>query len=334
MKTTSNLQRVLDSGAFAVTAEIGPPKSADPAVVRKHARNMKGYADAFNLTDNQTATVRLSSWAASLVCMQEGVEPVMQMACRDRNRIAIQSDILGASAMGVRNVLCITGDHQIFGNQREAKNVYDLDSVQELMVLRSMRDDAKTWGGDVLETPPQLYLGAVENPFGDPFEFRVPRLAKKIAAGAEFIQTQSIYDMERFETFMDGVRERGLDRKVHILAGVLPLKSVEGRPVHEEQGLGNERAGRGHRPDEERCRPEGGGHQAQRGDHRASQAGQGGPRGPHHGGVLGGEGAGNRAGGRSASPAGRPGAGKVNVPVRVPACHARLFLYEGRTSLL
>ena len=134
---------------------------------------------------------------------------------------------MGASALGVRNVLCLTGDHQIFGNQKEAKNVYDLDSIQELMVLRSMRDEGKAWGGDVLETAPQLYLGAVENPFGDPFEFRVPRLAKKVAAGAEFVQTQSVYDMERFETFMDQVRERGLDSKVHILAGVLPLKSAK-----------------------------------------------------------------------------------------------------------
>jgi methylenetetrahydrofolate reductase (NADPH) len=227
MKASSNLQRVLDSGQFAVTAEIGPPKGANPEVLRKHAGNMKGYADAFNLTDNQTAVVRLSSWAASLVCLQEGIEPVMQMACRDRNRIAIQSDALGASALGVRNILCLTGDHQVFGNQKEAMNVFDLDSIQELMVLRSMRDEGKTWGGDALETAPQLYLGAVENPFGDPFEFRVPRLAKKVAAGAEFIQTQSIYDMERFETFMDDVRDRGLDRKVHILAGVLPLKSAK-----------------------------------------------------------------------------------------------------------
>jgi methylenetetrahydrofolate reductase (NADPH) len=227
MKASSNLQQVLDSGQFAVTAEIGPPKGANPEVVRKHARNMKGYADAFNLTDNQTAVVRLSSWAASLVCLQEGVEPVMQMACRDRNRIAIQSDVLGASALGVKNMLCLTGDHQIFGNQKEAKNVYDLDSIQELMVLRMMRDEGKTWGGDPLETAPKIYLGAVENPFGDPFEFRVPRLAKKVAAGADFIQTQSIYDMDRFERFMDGVRDRGLDRKVHILAGVLPLKSAK-----------------------------------------------------------------------------------------------------------
>ena len=227
MKASSNLQRVLDSGQFAVTAEIGPPKGANPETLRKHARNMKGYADAFNLTDNQTAVVRLSSWAASLVCLQEGIEPVMQMACRDRNRIAIQSDALGASALGVRNVLCLTGDHQIFGNQKEAKNVFDLDSIQELMVLRSMRDEGKTWGGDALEAAPQLYLGAVENPFGDPFEFRVPRLAKKVAAGADFIQTQSIYDMDRFETFMDEVRERGLDKKVHLMAGVLPLKSAK-----------------------------------------------------------------------------------------------------------
>ena len=227
MKASSNLQQVLDSGQFAVTAEIGPPKGANPEVVRKHAQNMKDYADAFNLTDNQTAVVRLSSWAASLVCLQEGVEPVMQMACRDRNRIAIQSDALGASALGVRNILCLTGDHQIFGNQKEAKNVYDLDSIQELMVLRMMRDEGKTWGGDPLETAPQIYLGAVENPFGDPFEFRVPRLAKKVAAGADFIQTQSIFDLDRFERFMDEVRDRGLDRKVHILAGVLPLKSAK-----------------------------------------------------------------------------------------------------------
>ena len=227
MKANSNLQRVLDSGQFAVTAEIGPPKGANLDPVRKHARNMKGYADAFNLTDNQTAVVRLSSWAASLVCLQEGVEPVMQMACRDRNRIAIQSDTLGASALGVRNILCLTGDHQIFGNQKEAKNVYDLDSIQELMVLRAMRDEGKTWGGDPLEAAPQIYLGAVENPFGDPLEFRVPRLAKKVVAGADFIQTQSIYDMDRFETFMDEVRDRGLDRKVHILAGVMPLKSAK-----------------------------------------------------------------------------------------------------------
>ena len=227
MKASSHLQQVLDSGQFAVTAEIGPPKGADPGVVRKHARNMKGYADAFNLTDNQTAVVRLSSWAASLVCIQEGVEPVMQMACRDRNRIAIQSDALGASALGVRNILCLTGDHQIFGNQKEAKNVYDLDSIQELMVLRSMRDEGKTWGGDPLESAPQIILGAVENPFGDPFEFRVPRLAKKVVAGADFIQTQSIYDMDRFERFMDEVCDRGLDRKFHILAGVMPLKSAK-----------------------------------------------------------------------------------------------------------
>jgi methylenetetrahydrofolate reductase (NADPH) len=227
MKASSNLQRVLDSGQFGVTAEIGPPKSANPDSVRRIARNLKGYADAFNLTDNQTATVRLSSLASSLVCLQEGVEPVMQMACRDRNRIAIQSDALGASALGIRNLLCLTGDHQIFGNQKEAKNVYDLDSIQELMILRKMRDEGKTWGGDALETAPQFYLGAVENPFGDPLEFRVPRLAKKIAAGADFIQTQSIYDMERFEAFMGQVRDRGLDSKVHILAGVLPLKSAK-----------------------------------------------------------------------------------------------------------
>jgi methylenetetrahydrofolate reductase (NADPH) len=225
MKAGSDLERVLSAGRFAVTAEIGPPKSASPEVVIKHARAMRGHADAFNLTDNQTAMVRLSSIASGMICLQEGVEPVVQMTCRDRNRLAMQSDILGASALGIRNVLCISGDHQCFGNQREAKNVYDLDSIQQLLVFRKMRDEGQVWGGDKLEVPPKLFLGAAANPFADPFEFRVQRLAKKVSAGADFIQTQSIYDMGRFERWMAQVRERGLHERVHILAGVMPLKS-------------------------------------------------------------------------------------------------------------
>lgn len=226
MKAGSNLEKVLESGRFVVTAEIGPPKSASAEAVRKRARALKGSADAFNLTDNQTAIVRLSSLASSVACLQEGVEPVMQMTCRDRNRIALQSDLLGASALGVRNVLCISGDHQTFGNQREAKNVYDLDPIQQLMVFRRMRDEGKVWGEDALEEKPQVFLGAAANPFADPFEFRVARLAKKASAGADFVQTQAIFDLDRFERFMSQVRERGLDRKVHILAGVVPLKSA------------------------------------------------------------------------------------------------------------
>jgi methylenetetrahydrofolate reductase (NADPH) len=226
MKAGSNLEAVLESGRFAVTAEIGPPKSASAVAVRKKALLLKDCADAFNLTDNQTAIVRLSSMASSVACIQEGVEPIMQMTCRDRNRIAMQSDLLGAASLGVRNVLCISGDHQTFGNQREAKNVYDLDPVQQLMVFRGMRDQGQVWGGDALEERPQLFLGAAANPFADPFEFRVARLAKKVNAGADFVQTQAIFDLERFEKFMALVRERGLDRKTHILAGVVPLRSA------------------------------------------------------------------------------------------------------------
>jgi methylenetetrahydrofolate reductase (NADPH) len=225
MRSGSNLERVLSSGAFAVTAEIGPPKSASADKLRGHARALSGFADAYNLTDNQTAMARMSSIACAAVLLSEGLEPVVQMTCRDRNRLAMQADILGASALGVRNVLCISGDHQTFGNQREAKNVYDLDSVQELMVLRKMRDEGRLWGGDELEVAPRLFLGAAANPFADPFEFRVTRLAKKVKAGADFVQTQSIYDMERFERWMALVREKGLHEKAHILAGVMPLKS-------------------------------------------------------------------------------------------------------------
>ena len=225
MNARSGLERILLEGRFAVTAEIGPPKSASAESVRKHAREMRGSADAFNLTDNQTAMSRMSSIACAAVLIQEGLEPVVQMTCRDRNRIAMQSDILGASALGVRNVLCISGDHQTFGNMKEAKNVYDVDSVQELMILRKMRNEGRLWSGDALEVAPVLFLGAAANPFADPFEFRVTRLAKKVKAGADFVQTQSIYDMDRFERWMALVRAKGLHEKVHIIAGVMPLKS-------------------------------------------------------------------------------------------------------------
>ncbi len=226
MSYRSNLERVLASGRFAVTAEIGPPKSASGDAVRQRARMLRGHADAFNLTDNQTAIVRLSSVASAALCIQEGIEPVVQMTCRDRNRIALQSDLLGAASLGVRNVLCLSGDHQTFGNQKGAKNVYDLDPIQELVVFRRMRDEGMVWGGDALEQAPQVFLGATANPFADPFELRAVRLAKKVSAGAEFVQTQAVFDLERFERFMEQVRERRLDEKVHVLAGVIPLRSA------------------------------------------------------------------------------------------------------------
>ncbi len=226
MKAGSNLEKVLDAGKFAVTAEIGPPQSSNPEPLTHHAKMMKGSADAFNLTDNQTAVVRLSSIASAAIIMKEGVEPVIQMTCRDRNRIALQSDLLGASAIGVRNVLCLTGDHQTFGNEKGAKSVFDFDSISELYTFDRLRTEGVQSGGEKIEDPPKVYLGCAENPFATPYEFRAMRLAKKVAAGADFVQTQAIFDMDMFESWMEEVRSRGLDKKTHILAGVIPMKTA------------------------------------------------------------------------------------------------------------
>jgi methylenetetrahydrofolate reductase (NADPH) len=226
MKSGSNLERILEKGLFAVTAELGPPKGNDIGVVEKKANLLKGYVDAINVTDNQTAIVRMSSIAACSLLVRMGLEPVMQMVTRDRNRIAMQSDIFGASALGIKNMLCLTGDHQSFGNQVDSKNVHDMDSIQLIDCFRTIRDEKTILGGDdEVEGDVKMYIGAAANPFGDPFEFRVVRLAKKVAAGADFIQTQCIYDMNRFKEWMKMVRDRGLHEKVHIMAGVTPLKS-------------------------------------------------------------------------------------------------------------
>ncbi|HSR10380.1 MAG TPA: methylenetetrahydrofolate reductase, partial [Thermodesulfobacteriota bacterium] len=226
MKAGSNLEKILSGGGFAVTGELGPPKGCDLSVVERKAGLLKGNVDSINVTDNQTAIVRMSSIAVSAILVRMGLEPNMQMVCRDRNRIAMQSDIFGAYALGIRNMLCLSGDHQKFGNQPTAKNVFDLDSIQLIQTVKQMRDEHKVLGGDDIEGPPQMFIGAAANPFADPFEFRVIRLAKKAAAGADFIQTQCIYDMKKFEKFMEMARDRGLDKRVHILAGVTPLKSV------------------------------------------------------------------------------------------------------------
>jgi methylenetetrahydrofolate reductase (NADPH) len=226
MKAGSKLEKILSSGGFAVTGELGPPKGTDVSVIERKANLLKGNVDAINITDNQTAIVRMSSIAVGAILHRMGLEPTMQMVVRDRNRIAIQSDIFGAYALGIRNILCLSGDHQKFGNHPTAKNVFDLDSIQLIQTVKLMRDEHKVLGGDEIEGPPQMFIGAAANPFADPFEYRVIRLAKKAAAGADFIQTQCIYDMGKFERFMQMVRERGLHEKVHILAGVTPLKSA------------------------------------------------------------------------------------------------------------
>jgi len=224
-KAGSRLEKVLLSGHFAVTAELGPPKSADLELVRRKIGYLKSYVDAANITDNQTAIVRLSSIATATVLCQNGLEPVIQMTCRDRNRIAIQSDILGAYALGIKNILCLTGDHQSLGNHPGARGVFDLDSIQFVQAVKTMRDEGIILGGESLASSPDIFIGAAANPFADPLEFRVIRLAKKIEAGAGFIQTQCIYNIERFETWLNMAADRGLTEKAYILGGVTPLKS-------------------------------------------------------------------------------------------------------------
>ena len=227
MKSGSNLERVLTSGNFAVTGELGPPKNSDPDIVRNKARLLKGKVDAVNITDCQTAIVRMSSIGAGLITQAEGVEPVIQMTCRDRNRIGMQSDILAASAMGLKNLLCLTGDHQKFGNHPGSKGVFDMDSIQLLGMVREMRDEKKFQCGEEIKgAAPELFVGAAANPFAYPFEFRAVRLGKKIANGADFVQTQIIYNVEKFAKFMEMCRDLGLDKKAYILAGITPPKSL------------------------------------------------------------------------------------------------------------
>ncbi|MFV0437733.1 MAG: methylenetetrahydrofolate reductase [Desulfopila sp.] len=224
--TESKLEKIFKSGQLAVTSECGPPRSSDPAHIVEKGQLIKDHVDAINVTDNQTSVTRICSLAACIHLKNMGLEPVLQMVTRDRNRIALQSDLLGAASFGINNVLCLSGDHQSFGDHRQAQNVFDLDSMQLIQTVRYMREESKFLSGDEIKVPPKFFVGAAANPFGDPFKIRVPRLAKKVASGAEFIQTQCIYNMERFEQWMEGVRERGLDQQVYIMAGITPMRSV------------------------------------------------------------------------------------------------------------
>ena len=227
LQSGSNLEILLRSGKFAVTAELGPPRGADRSVIEKKAAILKGYGDAFNITDCQTAVVRMSSIAAGRIVLDAGLEPIIQMTCRDRNRIAIQSDLLGAAALGAKNLLCLTGDHQKFGDHPMAKGVFDIDSIQLIQMVKILRDEKKFQSGQELKaSEPRFFIGAAENPFADPFKFRAIRLAKKITAGADFIQTQIIYNIPKFKEWMKMVTDMGLHEKAFILAGVAPLKSA------------------------------------------------------------------------------------------------------------
>jgi len=225
-KTPSKLEKILAAGHLAVTSECGPPRGSDGEAIAKKAEMIKNHVDAINITDNQTSVTRLCSLAACIRLKLMGLEPVLQMVVRDRNRIALQSDILGAASFDIFNILCLSGDHQQFGDNPQGQNVFDIDSMQLIQTVRRMRDEGKFLGGDDIDRPPQMFVGAAANPFADPFEIRVSRLAKKVAAGAEFIQTQCIYNLDKFELWMKQIRERGLHEKVSILAGVTPFKSA------------------------------------------------------------------------------------------------------------
>jgi methylenetetrahydrofolate reductase (NADPH) len=227
MKSGGNLEKVLSAGHFAVTAELGPPMGADVELVRSKADLLRGAVDAVNVTDNQTAVVRMSSLAASVLLISMGIEPVMQMVCRDRNRIAMQSDIFGASALGIRNLTCLMGDHQAFGNQTGARKVYDVDSVQLIAMVKRMRDERRILGSDeeIAGSVP-MFIGAAANPFAKPYEFRALRLAKKVEAGADYVQTQCVFDVKMFAEWMKAVRDLGVHTRCRILAGVTPLKSA------------------------------------------------------------------------------------------------------------
>ena len=227
MKCGSNLEKLLRAGEFVVCGEMSPPQSVESGMIAKKCGYFKGVVDAVNLTDNQTAIVRMSSAVSSYFALCGGVEPIMQLTCRDRNRLSMQSDILGAYALGVRNVLCLTGDHQKFGNHPDAKGVFDLDSTTLIGMLKQMRDDKQFYCGDEMKAEPRMFIGGAANPFGEPFEMRILNLRKKIDAGADFIQTQPVFDIPAFERWMNVVRNQGLDKEVFILAGVMPVRSVK-----------------------------------------------------------------------------------------------------------
>jgi methylenetetrahydrofolate reductase (NADPH) len=226
LKSGSNLEKVLKAGHFAFTGECGPPKGANVEHLKEKFEHLRGMVDAVNVTDNQTAVVRMSSAAASAIMVANGIEPNFQMVCRDRNRLAMMADVLGVYSLGIKNMLCLSGDHQKFGNHPQSKNVYDIDSMQLIALVKKMRDEGKFLNDEEIDEPPKMFIGAAANPFGDPHEYRIYRLANKIDAGADFIQTQCIYNMPRFRDFMKKAVDMGLTEKAYILAGVTPMKSA------------------------------------------------------------------------------------------------------------
>lgn len=226
-KSDSTLEKKLREGRFVVTAELGPPKSADGDVIRQKARILNGYCDGINITDNQTAVVRMSSLSASLIVKEEGLEPIMQMTTRDRNVLALQSDILGASALGINNILCLTGDPITLGNHKESRAVFEIDGLGLTSLIKTMRDEKKFFNGEEMKLPPRIFIGSAENPFVETVEIRAGRFEQKVQAGADFFQTQYVFDLERFRQWLEKVGEKGLLGDHHyLIAGVGPLKSA------------------------------------------------------------------------------------------------------------
>jgi len=222
----SRLAQVLAAGKFALAAELSPPRGVDLAAIEHEANLLKDYVDAVNVTDNQAASVRMASIPVSAILVRHGLEPVAQMTCRDRNRLAIQADLLGAAALGVKNLLCLSGDHGRWGDHPHAKSVYDIDSNHLLWIAHNLTEHGCLDNGKEISPHPDFFIGAAANPFAPPYEYRPFRLAKKVAAGARFVQTQLIYNLQRFREYMTKVCDLGLDQKVYILAGVGPLKSA------------------------------------------------------------------------------------------------------------
>jgi methylenetetrahydrofolate reductase (NADPH) len=227
MKAETNLQKILAQGKFAVTSECTPPRGTDIDYVHKNAAQLKGKVDAVNVNDNPTASVRMSSWALSKILLDMGIEPVFQMVTRDRNRIALQSDLLGASALGIQNVLCLTGDHQARGDHPQAKKVFDLDSIQWIMAVKQIRDEGLLMNGKKISGAPKFFIGGVANPFVESIELHIIRLQKKINEGVDFIQTQPVLDIEHFKKWINQAAEQGLTDKCPIIAGVMLLKSAK-----------------------------------------------------------------------------------------------------------
>lgn len=227
MKAETNLQKILARGEFAVTCEYDPPRGVDVDLILKNAAQLKGKVDAVNVNDNPTAKVRMSSWALSKMLLDVGLEPIFQMTTRDRNRIALQSDLLGASALGIQNVLCLTGDHPARGDHPQAKKVFDLDSIQWIAAVREIRDNGCLMNAKKISGSPRFFVGGVANPFVQSLELHIIRLEKKIAAGAEFIQTQPVLEMEPFKKWLNQAKDQGLTDQCPVIAGVIALKSVK-----------------------------------------------------------------------------------------------------------